>query len=101
TLAPGVTPSASNRSARPPADARTETTTPRAPSGNSASVFTRLELNAKVMEDIVQSCSGEDRDRRDDADNRQARAQATLAHHHQEIRDARHEQRHHGQREDC
>ena len=52
------------------------------------------------MEDIVQSRSREDRDRRDDAENREPGFQSALADHHQEIGDARHEQRHHRQRDD-
>src|ERR1043166_8072501 len=107
--APGVTPSASRRSARPSPVARTSTITPRPPSATDESGNTdrpcpfdpdpRLELNAKVMEDIVQCPAREDRDGRDDADDREARLQPALADHHQKVRDARHEQRHDGQRD--
>jgi hypothetical protein len=38
-----------------------------------------------------------DRDRRDDAEDRESGFQSALADHHQEVGDARHEQRHHRQ----
>src|SRR5215470_7602733 len=89
TTAPGVTPSDRSRSLRPAAVGTTSTTMPRAPTARSASGRTALELNAKVMEDIVQPRTRHDRDRRDDAEDGEPRLQPALAHHHQEVRDAR------------
>src|SRR5436190_23192998 len=93
TCAPGVTPSANRRPARAWACVWTSTTTPCAPSSSEASDRTRLELDAKRMEDIVQPCSGQDRDRRDDADNRETGFHTTPAHQHQKVHHARDEQR--------
>src|ERR1051326_6785863 len=59
-----------------------------------------LERDTKRMEDTVQSRSCENCHRRDDAENRQSSPEAAFADHHQEIRHARDEQRHHRQRDD-
>ena len=45
-------------------------TTPRAPAASDESGRSRLELDAKSMEDIVQSTSGEERNRCDDGEER-------------------------------
>src|SRR4051794_25553133 len=100
TCAPGVTPSASRRSARPSTVASTSVMTPRASRLMADNGTLDLELNAKEMEDIVESRSGQDRHWRDDADDGHAGSQSAFANHHQEIGDAWYEQRHHGERDD-
>src|SRR3954465_3282593 len=99
TMAPEVMPSASSRSTRWWSGVDRPWTTACAPTGSDDS-GTALEVNVKSVQDIVQSSSGENRDRGDHGDNRDADPHAALADHDQEIRHARDEQRHHGQGDD-
>src|SRR4051812_13061988 len=101
TRAPGVTPSASSRTARPSTVGSTSTMTPCASWFIADSGVVALELNAKEMKDIVEPSSGQDGDWCDHAEDRHAGPKSTFANHHQKICDTRHEERHHRERDDC
>src|SRR5262245_23301626 len=94
--APSVTPSDSSRSSSSAAD----TTNPCSPSDNDASGRMPLELNAKEMKDIVQPHACANCDRRDHAGDGQPGPHPALADHHEKVGDARHEKRHHRERDD-
>src|SRR4051812_27709016 len=98
TTAPAVIPSASSRSTRAPGASPTLCTSACVPTA-SADSGTGLEVNVKSVQDIVQTRSREDGDRRNHGDDAETDLEPALAHHDEKVGDARDEQRHHGQRD--
>src|SRR5512140_2166034 len=100
TGAPGVTPRAVSRSARAGLSRSTRTTEPRSPADSEDNRLVGLEGDMQHLEDRIQPGPGSNGNHGDDGQNRKCRASALFFDHHEEVRDTRDEQRHHGQGHD-